>query len=467
MNSSRPSACPRRRLLVLLAIVTPFPASAADSTVESIAELKAAIAQAAPGDTLTVKNGVYTTSSAITVNRSGEPDRPITIIAESVGGVEINGTNGFNVAAPASHIVISGFVFTHASGKNSIAGGTSNVRFTRNAFQCTGDGPYLQVSGDDAQVDHNEFREKKTAGSMMTVSGTGSQVARRLWVHHNYFHDYASTGATTGEMIRLGLSTLGLSTGGAIVEHNLFARSRGESELVSNRSSGNIFRYNTFIDSPNAQLSLRHGNDCQVYGNYFRNTEGLRIYGDRHQIHSNYFEGNYIGINLGNGSTEVATGGEVSGHDRPDDCLIAFNTLVDNRTHYQMSRRTPEPLGATRTLFVNNLLQGSGIAVKIEGPYLEPEWSNNLVWTSGGPGDLPATGYSKVDPLLVKGEDGISRPQPGSPAIEGALGSFQAIAVDLDGQPRPEKKSIGADEPGTEGITARLLTPEHVGPAAK
>ena len=53
-----------------------------------------------------------------------------------------------------------------------------------------------------------------------------------------------------------------------------FERCNGENELISNKSSGNIYRYNTLVDSPGAQLSLRHGNDCLVYGNYLRNTEG-------------------------------------------------------------------------------------------------------------------------------------------------------------------------------------------------
>mgnify|MGYP002384435643 CR=1 FL=1 len=102
--------------------------------------------------------------------------------------------------------------------------------------------------------------------------------------------------------LRFGLSTLGLSVGAGIVEHNLFERCNGENELISNKSSGNIYRYNTLLDSPGAQLSLRHGNDCIVLGNILRNTEGIRILGDRHKVLSNYLEKNYIGVAIGNGS---------------------------------------------------------------------------------------------------------------------------------------------------------------------
>ena len=453
--------------LVALAAASAGTGFAATLVVDSIAELKSKINAALPGDTITLKNGVYTTSGTITVRSRGEAGQPITISAESVGGVEFAGTHGFNLVEPAEHVVVAGFNFTHAAGKNAIGAGTSHVRFTRNVFHCAGDGAELSVAGDDAQVDHNEFRDKKSAGSMIAVGGTGSQVARRLWIHHNYFHDFGALGASGAEMIRFGLTALSLSAGAGLVEHNLLARCRGENDLISNRSGGNTYRYNTLLDSPGSHLTLRHGHDCLVYGNIFRNTEGLRIFGDRHQVFSNYFEGNYIGINLGNGDTESGDGATGSSHDRPDDCVIAFNTLVDNRTHYQLSRRAPAGLGATNTIFANNIISGSGLAAKIEGPYSGAMWSGNLLWSTGGAGDLPAAGHAKADPLLVAGPDGIKRPQAGSPAIGAAVGEFPAVTFDLEGRPRPEKKTAGASEPGDAPVLAQLLSSADVGPAAK
>jgi hypothetical protein len=267
-------------------------------------------------------------------------------------------------------------------------------------------------------------------------------------------------------MIRFGLSALALSTGAGVVEHNLFVRCRGENEIVSNRASGIVYRYNTLLESPTSQLTLRAGNDCAVYGNVFKNTQGLRIYGDRHHVFSNYFEGNYIGIALGNGDGELADGAPPTAHDRPDYCVIAFNTLIDNRTHYQLMRRVVGALGATHTTFANNLIAGTGIAAKIEGPNPDAIWSGNLLWTSGSPGDLPAEGYTKSDPLLVAGPDGLKRPSPGSPALAAAVGEFPFVKVDLDGQPRPEKKARGADEISEAPAIARVLTPADVGPLA-
>ena len=437
--------------------------------IESVEALQEKIRQSRPGDTLVLKNGRYLLNSTLSITGVGTAERPITIAAESVGGVELAGPQGIKVAPPAEHVSIAGFRFTHAAGKTSIAEGTRYVRFTRNAFLCEGDGHYLSISGDDAQIDYNDFGPKKQPGTMIAVSGAGSQVARRVWIHHNHFHDFENDGSNGAEMLRMGLlSSHRLSKGGAIVEHNLFVRCRGVNDLISNRSSGNTYRYNTFLDSTSAHLTVRQGDECAIYGNIFRNTEGIRLYGDRHHVYSNYFEGNYIGVAIGNGTIEISDAGDSAppnSHDRPDGCVIAFNTFVENNTHYQMSRRTGG-LGATNTIFANNLLVGGAVAAKIDGPNAGAMWSGNLVWKTGNPRDLPGEGHTVADPQLEQAPDGIKRPQPGSPVLGAAQGAFPAVAFDLDGQPRNGARSIGADEPGTDGRVARLLTPADVGPAA-
>jgi hypothetical protein len=124
-------------------------------------------------------------------------------------------------------------------------------------------------------------------------------------------------------------------------------------------------------------------------------------------------------------------------------------------------------LGATRTTFANNLIQGGGSVAKIAGPNPGATWSGNLVWKTGDAGDLPAESYLARDPRLAPDANGILRPQPGSAALGAATGEFPGVKIDLDGQPRPGKKAIGADEPGDAPVAARWLTPGDVGPGAK
>jgi hypothetical protein len=301
---------------------------------------------------------------------------------------------------------------------------------------------------------------------MLDIAGSGSQVARRLWVHHNYFHDFTSPGGNGAETIRWGLSGLSLSDGDGLCEYNLFARCNGENELISNKSSGNTYRYNTLIDSPGAQLTLRHGNDCFAYGNYFRNTDGLRVFGDRHLIHSNYFENNTTGVDMGNGDGEVADGAPLTSHDRPDDCVVVFNTFINNTNHYKMGGRTGG-LGATNVTIANNIMQGAGNAANISttAPHTAT-WSGNILWQVTTAGNMPSSGYTTVNPLLAADANGVFHLQSGSPAIDSATGTYTGVTTDMDGQPRSGTKDKGADEFSTAAVTAKLLTTADVGPNA-
>src|SRR6185436_20119905 len=237
--------------------------------------------------------------------------------------------------------------------------------------------------------------------------------------------------------------------------------------MISNKSSSNIYRYNTVLDSPGGEISQRHGNDCLYYGNYMRNTSGIRVYGDRHQIFSNYLEGNAKAIDMGNGDGDVYNGAELTAHDRPDDNVVTFNTLVDNVVHYQMGGRTGG-LGATNTTFANNILQGGTTAVSIStsAPYTNPVWSGNILWNvANGGGSMPSSGYSNVNPLLATDANGVYHIQSGSPAVDTATGTYTAVTVDQDGQPRPSSgKDKGADEISGAPVTATLLTTADVGP---
>ena len=404
-----------KALLTLALLAQSTAASAATSHVDSLAALQARIAAAAPGDVIILKDGVYTTKAPITVDRRGTAGAPIRIIAGTPGGVAIAGIDGFDLVSPAAYVEIDGFRLTHASGKTQVRSGATHIRFTHNVFECAGDGAYLTIAGDDTDVDRNEFRDKKTVGNMIDVRGAGAQVAQRVRIHHNYFHDFTSPGAGTNgaETIRFGLSGLSMSKGLGVIEHNLFVRCVGENELMSIKSGSNEIRDNTLLDSPGAQLTLRHGNGNLVSGNYLSGTDGIRIFGDRHTITGNYLERNSGGINIGNGDGEVADGAPLTAHDRPDDTSITFNTLVDNERNYFMSPRT-NGLGATRTSFAGNTIVGGGEAATLPGPYPGAVWRHNTVWKTAGLGAMPPDTVIAIDPSRAPIEKDGGAPRPGT-----------------------------------------------------
>ena len=386
--------------VVILGALLPAVASAATHQVGSLAQLQTRLDAAAPGDSIVVRTGKYETTAPILVRRAGTRGRPIRIAAQEPGSVEITGNAGFDVVSPAAHIVIEGFVFTHASGRTQIRPGATHVRFTRNVFECQGDGPYLTVAGHDAEIDRNELRNKKTLGNMIDVRGEGSQIAQRVRIHHNYFHDFTSPGPGTNgaETIRFGLSGLSMSKGFGVIEHNLFVRCVGENEMLSIKSGANIIQHNTLLDSPGAQLTLRHGNENIVRWNYLRGTDGIRIFGDRNRVSDNYLEGNTGAIQIGNGGAEVADGAPLTSHDRPDDTYITSNVLVNNRRNIFMTGRD-KGLGATRATIAHNIVLGGGPAAHIEGPFLEPIWRDNTVWETSA-GLMPEGGFAKKKPTI-------------------------------------------------------------------
>jgi poly(beta-D-mannuronate) lyase len=434
-------------------------------TVSSIADLQNAISKAEAGDNIIVANGVYATTTDITIDRKGTAKQPITIAAQTIGGAEITGVSGFHIIKPATYIVIKGFKFTHASGKTKTDGGTSFCRITQNIFETPGKGEDLTIAGSDHQIDYNTFQNKNAMGRMLAIRGTGSQIAERLWIHHNYFKTYKDQGGANGaETLQFGLSGFSLSSSNSIVEHNLFEDCAGEAELISVKASAVTLRYNTIRNCP-AGFTLRHGNKCQVYANYFLNTPGLRIFGDGHIIHSNYFENCNPAINVGNGDGEVADGAQLTSHDRPDRVLIAFNTLINNKGNIIQTGRK-DGMGATYITIANNLIQGGDKAAAISGPYTNGAWINNIIFNVKEGGDMPATGYSTVDPKLTKDATGAYHLQSGSAAIDKAKGSYPSVTTDMDGQSRKGQLDVGADEVSKEKAVAHILQPTDVGHAA-
>lgn len=438
---------------------------ATNITVSSIAELQTAINKAKPGDVILMADGVYTTNTDITIKIAGTKKDTITIAAKNPGAAEITGKAGFRLDSGSAYIIIKGFKFTHAASKAKSAAGSTFCRWTGNIFETPGDGENLTIAGNDNEVDHNTFQNKNAMGRFIAIRGTGKQIAERLWIHHNYFKDHKDQGGKNGaEAFQFGLSGFSLSSSNSIVEHNLFEDCAGENELISIKASAVTLRYNTIRNCP-AQFTLRHGNKCLVYGNYFINTPGLRIFGDDHLIFSNHFENCNPAITIGNGDGEVADGAQLTAHDRPDRVLIAFNTLVDNKVNITQQGRK-DGMGATSITIANNIIQGGGAAAAISGPLTNASWINNIIFNTGGKGDIPEGSYKNIDPKLGKDVNGEYHLQKGSPAVNTSTGKFSAVTVDMDGQQRTSPFDIGADEVSNDKVVARILKSSDAGAVA-
>lgn len=379
--------------------------------VNSVASLQQAINNSKPGDRIVVQIGTYTTSESIVVTKQGSPLKPITIEAETMGGVEINGTNGFLISTPSSYIIIKGFVFKQKTGTTNIAEGATHCIITRNVFECapvnSGAKPYLNVSGDDNEISYNTFQNKTDEGQMVSVQGPGgNKMAKRTWIHHNFFYNFPPK-ANNCSAIQIGLSGRSMDSAFCVVEYNLFIKTEGENEgAICHKSCRNIIRFNTFGER-SEEMSLRHGNKSQVYGNFFINTNGLRFSGDDHLICNNYFQNCTKAIVCTNGDGEVKDGSKLTCHDRPDRVKVVNNLIIDCKSAYQMPGRN-DGLGATYITFANNIIQG-GEPVSIQGNYPDEVWKENIIWNTTG-GSMPADSYKIIDPGLIKNAFGVLHP---------------------------------------------------------
>ncbi|MGN6533577.1 MAG: polysaccharide lyase 6 family protein, partial [Ginsengibacter sp.] len=453
-------------LIFLFVLLNVNLTSAKTIKVSSIPDLQNAINNANPGDVILLTNGVYATTSNIIINKAGTASHPITIAAQNTGFAEITGSGGFNLISPAAYIIIKGFKFTHLASKAKASPDTRFCRFTQNLFETPGDGENLTLAGSDHQVDYNTFQNKNAMGRFIAVRGSGNQIAERLWIHHNYFKSQKDQGGKNGaETLQFGLSGFSLSSSNSIVEYNLFEDCAGENELISVKASAVTLRYNTIRNCP-AQFTLRHGNKCFVYGNYFINTPGLRIFGDDHVIHSNYFENCNPAIFIGNGDGEVADGAKLTSHDRPDRVLIAFNTLINNpRNFFQSGRK--DGMGATFITIAYNIIVGGGSAASISGPIANATWKGNIIYKTNSAGHMPVSGFQEINPKLERDASAAFHLQSGSPAINAVTERFPTITLDMDAQVRVSPFDIGADEFSKAEGKAHILNGTDVGVNAK
>jgi len=455
-------------VLMLLALLATAPKlRAANVDVDSLDALTKAIDKAKPGDHIVLADGKYTSKETISIKRAGAAEQPIVIAAKTVGGAEISGDAGFTISNGAAYVVVKGFVFTHKAGSMNIDAKAHHCRITRNIFALKVDGrsTYMTVDGDDNEIDHNMFRDKKTEGQMLMIQGPGTQMAKRNWVHHNYFLDFGKGAPNNASGLHIGSSHRSMDSGFSVAEYNLFVRNIGENEgAICNKSSDNIYRFNTIVDS--TELSLRHGHRVQVYGNFMLNSSGLRFFAHDHEIYSNYFEQCRPAIAIGNGDNTIPPG-PLTSHEKPERVKVVYNTLVNNRANVQLGGRK-NGLGADDFVFANNIIQGGNKAVTLAGPLKNPKWEGNIIWkTDGGAGDIPAEGFREVDPKLVKGDCGVYHLDKESPASGKGVGSYPFVTVDIDGQPRTEGKlDVGADQFSTATAIPCPLTAADVGPSA-
>ncbi|WP_418263701.1 chondroitinase-B domain-containing protein [Flavobacterium faecale] len=437
---------------------------ATNVTVTSISQLQIEINKATAGTEIIVKNGIYTTNSQISVKDViGIESEPIIIRSETIGGVTINGKDGFVLQGSTQYVIIKGFVFKHEA-YHSLFNSASHCTFTRNVYECIKDSEagdlsstYLAISGSNNEVSYNTFQNKNFRGPMLSLQGSNGKIAPNNWVHHNHFKDFTTSDADNDNTaVQPGYGKFGNSRANMIIEHNLFENLSADAEGVLSAKCWDVtFRYNTVKNC--LHTCLRNGQEHKVYGNYFYNSK-LRFSDSNHKLYNNVFIGDNAGIILF--SRLEASKPTGYSHIRPVNCFIGFNSFIKNSKAFISNGDG----GSQNLKIVNNIFYECSNAVEEAGAKMDGvQFDANIVWR-GDKGDHPNDGLINKDPMFEFDSKGIPSIKSNSPAIDHSKGNYEFVLDDMDGQTRSGKKDIGADELGKGNMSVDVLTVNQVGP---
>jgi poly(beta-D-mannuronate) lyase len=293
-------------LFLFLSFIALFPLSAAEMKVSDAESARKAVRDAKPGDVIVLASGEWRDVD-LRLDGEGTADQPVTIRAEEPGKTIITGAS--RVRLGGSHLVVSGLFFLNLSGANAdwlefridSKRRANFCRVTDCAFLESPDfvakeaeNRWIGLYGEGNQLDRCSIEGKKDKGATVVV-WLGDSDPGRHRIRANHFGERPRLGKNGGETIRVGDSRTMKQRAECLVEDNYFYRCDGETECISNKSGGNTYRGNWFVETQGT-LTLRHGSDCLVEGNVFlgkkrKQTGGIRVIGSGHRIIGNRLEG--------------------------------------------------------------------------------------------------------------------------------------------------------------------------------
>ncbi len=440
------------------------------------------------GDTIVLKNGEWT-NQTISLKASGTASQPVVLIAENQGDVVFNGSSRISVSG--QFIEISGIYFKDGtlSGSPVVEFRTSssnmaeNCRLTNcaiinyNPALNTVDSKWVSLYGRNNRVDNCSFENKTNSGTLLVVWLTSGVVPAHV-IENNYFGYRVANLDDKGEelngqeIIRIGDSNTSMQYADCIVRNNFFERCNGEIEIISNKSCGNVYSNNVFLECK-GMLTLRHGNDCTVEGNFFfgngvSSTGGVRIIGEDHKVYNNYFQdlrgSNYrAALCVVRGMLNSA----LDDYFQVKNAQVIFNTFVNCTqsfciNYHSYSKYTMPPIGTviSHNHVYNTNSNNTNVNLAQQHANMDITWKNNLM----NQGKYTNFTYNSTQVItgqnprmqLVATPVSIYEPASGSDLIHYSTDEYDNITSDIRGRMR----SISAKLPGASeisGVVSKLM----------
>ncbi len=360
------------------------------------------------GDTIVMKNGTWT-NQAISLKANGTAGQPVVLIAESSGKVILNGNSRLSFSG--NYIIVSGLYFKNGtlSGAPVVEFRTSTSELAHNSIlensaianynpiNNTVDSKWISLYGTNNTVNHCSFENKTNSGTLLVVWLTSGLTVNHV-ISNNYFGYRNANFDTNGnelngqEIIRIGDSSTSMTTANVTVSGNFFEKCNGEIEVISNKSCGNLYTNNLFMECK-GMLTLRHGNNCTVDGNYFfgngvSESGGVRIIGENHKVYNNYFEnlrgtGYRAALCMVRGKLNSA----LSEYFQVKNAFVAFNTMVNCSQAFSINYNSSSSLTLPpiNSIIAHNHVYNTSSSynnVTIDQNYVSAmsvTWKNNLM----------------------------------------------------------------------------------------
>jgi poly(beta-D-mannuronate) lyase len=407
--------------LLLLIVSTGF---AKTYRVKSAGELENIRLKA--GDTVLLQNGVWQDQKLL-LKGAGTSEHPIVLRAETAGNVLLKGTSSLTISG--QWLVVDGLYFKEGVGEKHVVVFSDSAAWCRltnsaivnyNPSDKKSDSHYVSMNGIHNRVDHCFFEGKTNHGPTLVVWLSDKPNYHRI--DHNHFGFRPPLGENGGESIRIGTSTWSLYNSYTTVEYNLFEHCDGEMEIISNKSCHNTIRYNTFFESKGT-LTLRHGNDAVVYGNFFignnvEKTGGIRIIGEDHVVFGNHFQDlEGTGLSAAISIMDGLPNSPLTGYYQVKNAQVIDNTIVRCAEAFSIGAgknetRNLKPLNSSIT--ANHIVPGESV-IKFydEVPLLHIE--NNVLYQKDSI-EVPL-GFSTVNPDKCKNLPGMKNLSANAPPL--------------------------------------------------
>lgn len=445
------------------------------------AELTNAINGAGPGTTIILADGTWK-DVFINIDKNGTEAEPINITAQNPGAVLMTGNS--RVYMEGTYLTVSGLVFQDPA--NLVLDGSSRIEPVIELKRCN----YCKIinnkidryNGTEAQeelifkwiltdgqyneIANNSFVGKHGIGSIIN-DNRNTKEPDYLKIHHNYFAERTPINEVNSDnnqdAIRIGNSGTSLDDSFTEVYDNYFYSFFGEIEVISNKSGQNKYYNNTFRDY-SGTLTLRHGDGCEVFDNYFfaennLYSGGVRVIGENHKIYNNYIEGG--NSTKPDGSRSGITGGINVSNGRPNTALNGYypvkNTQIVNNTivNCDYAIRIGSSASSNLTIPAENLIIANNITYN-------SSINDYQIITAPTGNSLSEGNLLGLSENALVDDGNFHRLVDGSTPVDASTGTYDFLTHDILGGNRDTNVDIGAEEFGANG-TKLPYTAQDVG----